>query len=196
MTSKGFRQPALSGMSSSTSVRNTYNTAAIHTAVGALKLLICWGEVPVKSITALRSLAFTRIATLICAPLSSGKVNSPSCKRVITRRTDSSAFACTWLMYACTTSRPKCSTILRSSCTPFSLAAICAFKSAMFCWVLREGYWPLLSSATISSWRSTPLSTNLKLLICTPSSSMRVENGGMEPGVVPPTSAWWPREPT
>ena len=25
---------------------------------------------------------------------------------------------------------------------------------------------------------------------------MRVENGGMEPGVVPPMSAWWPRLPT
>jgi hypothetical protein len=35
-----------------------------------------------------------------------------------------------------------------------------------------------------------------QLLICTPSSSMRVENGGIEPGVVPPMSAWWPRLPT
>ena len=38
-TSSGFRQPALSGMSSSTSVRNTYSTAAMLTAAGALKLL-------------------------------------------------------------------------------------------------------------------------------------------------------------
>jgi hypothetical protein len=36
----------------------------------------------------------------------------------------------------------------------------------------------------------------LTLSICTPSSSMRVENGGIEPGVVPPMSAWWPRLPT
>jgi hypothetical protein len=41
-----------------------------------------------------------------------------------------------------------------------------------------------------------PRSTSLTLLICTPSSSMRVENGGIEPGVVPPMSAWWPRLPT
>src|SRR5687768_4697341 len=63
ITFSGFRQPALSGMSSSTSVRNTYSTAAMHTAVGALKLLVCWGEVPVKSISALRFLVSTRIAT-------------------------------------------------------------------------------------------------------------------------------------
>src|SRR5690349_23618620 len=37
-TSSGFRQPALSGMSSPTSVRKTYRTAAIETAEGALKL--------------------------------------------------------------------------------------------------------------------------------------------------------------
>ena len=39
MTLSGLRQPALSGMSSSTSMRNTYSTAAMHTARGALKLL-------------------------------------------------------------------------------------------------------------------------------------------------------------
>ena len=38
MTSSGFRQPALSGMSSATRVRKTYSTAAMQTAVGALKL--------------------------------------------------------------------------------------------------------------------------------------------------------------
>src|SRR5690242_12951655 len=34
----------------------------------------------------------------------------------------------------------------------------------------------------------------LKLLIKTPSSARFVENGGMEPGVMPPISAWWARE--
>ncbi len=56
MTFYGFRQPAFSGISSSTSVRNTYSTAAMQTAVGALKLFCCCGEVPVKSISALRRL--------------------------------------------------------------------------------------------------------------------------------------------
>ena len=82
-------------MSSSTSVRNTYSTAAMHTARGALKLFTCCGEVPVKSISAQRSLVSTRIATWICAPLSRGSVNWPSFRRVITRRTDSSALSCT-----------------------------------------------------------------------------------------------------
>src|SRR5690349_6328103 len=70
----GFRQPALSGISSSTSVRKTYRTAAIATAVGALKLFSSCGDVPVKSISAERAFASTRIATQILAPLSSGSV--------------------------------------------------------------------------------------------------------------------------
>ena len=66
----------------------------------------------------------------------------------------------------------------------------------MFCAGLRDGNSPDCSSATISASRSTPRSTSLTLSICTPSSSIRVENGGIEPGVTPPMSAWWPREPT
>ena len=98
ITSSGFRQPAFSGMSSSTSVRNTYSTAAMHTAVGALKLFSSCAEVPVKSIVAERLPASTRIATLICAPLSSGSVKAPFWSCVITRRTDSSALSCTCRM--------------------------------------------------------------------------------------------------
>src|SRR5437764_12808671 len=72
ITFSGFRQPALSGISSLTSVRNTYSTAAMHTALGALKLFTCCGDVPVKSMSAERDAASTRIVTQICAPLSSG----------------------------------------------------------------------------------------------------------------------------
>jgi hypothetical protein len=68
----------------------------MHTARGALKLLICWSLVPEKSMTALRPAVSTVTATRICAPLSSGSVNCPSLSRVITRRTDSSALSCTW----------------------------------------------------------------------------------------------------
>ncbi|MNV21319.1 hypothetical protein D3C71_1122510 [compost metagenome] len=98
ITLSGLRHPAFSGMSSSTSVRNTYSTAAMHTAVGALKLFVCCALVPVKSMVALRLCASTFTATLICAPLSSGSVNAPSFRRVMTRRTDSSALSCTWRM--------------------------------------------------------------------------------------------------
>src|SRR3954465_2660175 len=71
ITFSGLRQPALSGMSSLTRVRNTYSTAAKQTADGALELLASWDEVPVKSMSALRVARSTRIATLITAPLSS-----------------------------------------------------------------------------------------------------------------------------
>src|SRR4051812_9539607 len=66
----GLRQPALSGISSSTRVRNTYSTAAMQTADGALKLFGNCAEVPVKSTVALRSSRLTLIATSIRAPLS------------------------------------------------------------------------------------------------------------------------------
>jgi len=71
ITLSGCRQPELSGMSSSTRVRNTYSTAAMATLDGALKLSASCGEVPVKSISAVRSPALTVTATLTCAPLSS-----------------------------------------------------------------------------------------------------------------------------
>ena len=41
ITCKGLRQPAFKGMSSSTKLRNTYRTAAMQTALGALKLFVC-----------------------------------------------------------------------------------------------------------------------------------------------------------
>src|SRR5476649_107672 len=112
ITVKGFKQPALSGISSSTKVRNTYSTAAMQTADGALKLLDSWLDVPVKSMVALRVAASTRIATLICAPLSRSSTYWPSFRVAITRRTASSALSCTWPIYACTTGKPKWATIL------------------------------------------------------------------------------------
>ena len=97
-TFSGFRQPALSGMSSSTRVRKTYSTAAIVTAFGALKLFGSCALVPVKSIVASRVAACTVTFTAICAPLSSGSVYCPSFNAVMTRRTDSSALSCTCCM--------------------------------------------------------------------------------------------------
>ena len=66
----GFRHPEFSGMSSSTSVRNTYRTAAMATEDGALKLSLSWAEVPVKSTSAVLATRSTRTATRITAPLS------------------------------------------------------------------------------------------------------------------------------
>ncbi len=70
--SNGLRQPALRGISSSTRVRKTYNTAALQTAVGALKLLGSWGDVSVKSIFALRF--FLSILTEIYILLPSSRI--------------------------------------------------------------------------------------------------------------------------
>ena len=70
ITVSGAKQPELSGMSSSTRVRNTYSTAAMATLEGALKFPASCGEVPVKSISAVRSAALTRTATRTTAPLS------------------------------------------------------------------------------------------------------------------------------
>ena len=70
MSSSGFRQPAFIGISSSTSVRNTYSTAARVTGSGALKLSGCCALVPVKSMVAARRWWSMRIATRTTAPLS------------------------------------------------------------------------------------------------------------------------------
>ncbi|CFU08354.1 Uncharacterised protein [Bordetella pertussis] len=83
-----------------------------------------------------------------------------------------------------------------SSCTPFSLAAICACRSAMFWSGLRAGQRPEARISRASRSRNSPLPTSWKLVNSTPSSSTVRESGGIEPGVVPPMSAWWPREPT
>ena len=52
-------------------------------------------DVPVKSMVAVLLSFLIEIFTFIKAPLSSGSSNAPSFSTPITRRTDSSAFACT-----------------------------------------------------------------------------------------------------
>ena len=98
-TSRGFRQPLLSGMSSATSVRKTYSTAAITTELGALKLPGCCGEVPVKSRTALRAARSTRRADLDDgAAVGLVAVRAVARDAATIRRTDSSALSCTCRM--------------------------------------------------------------------------------------------------
>ena len=67
----GRRQPSLSGMSASISVRKTYSTAAVQTASGALKLPALWADVPAKSITAARAARSILTDTSIALPSSS-----------------------------------------------------------------------------------------------------------------------------
>ncbi len=70
----------------------------MQTAVGALKL---FGELRRRAgeidLGAARG-GVDAIATLISAPLSSCSANAPSFRRVMTRRTDSSALSCTCRM--------------------------------------------------------------------------------------------------
>ncbi len=93
-------------------------------------------------------------------------------------------------MYARITSRPYCPTMRRSSSTPFSLAATCALRSARFVSGFLDGYSALVSRCLVSVSRSRPSSTSSQLSISTPSSSMRVLAAGIEPGDMPPISAW------
>src|SRR5438270_5810498 len=65
--------------------------------------------------------------------------------------------------------------------------------SARFVSTDRLGKGPEFSKSRSSSNFETPPSTNLKLRMSTPSSARFFENGGMEPGVMPPISAWCAR---
>ena len=56
----------------------------------------------------------------------------------------------------------------------------------------RAGHWPEPSSARISASRKWPSSTSSALSISTPSSSIERLSGGIDPGAIPPMSAWWP----
>ena len=99
MTLSGFRQPALSGMSSSIRVRNTYSTAARHTAAGALKLLACCAEVPVKSMSRAPARAIDPHLHLDHrAVVHLVRVTRRRCSAAMTRRTASSALSWTWHM--------------------------------------------------------------------------------------------------
>ena len=84
----------------------------------------------------------------------------------------------------------------RSSSAPFSFAAIWARRSARLVSGSRDGYSAPVSRASVCASRNSPSSTSSQLSISTPSSSIRVLFAGMEPGEIPPISAWCPREAT
>lgn len=137
-------------------------------------------------------------------------------------RTASSAFSCTveqngvnyaqrprpkhylpYLMYACTTSRPYLLIRSFTSPMPLLLAATWARRSDKLSDRFRvpehgachdsRGILAgdINSSVMPSSW-NWPSRTNLKALMHAPSSTSVLENGGIEPGEIPPISAWWP----
>jgi hypothetical protein len=129
ITFSGFRQPALSGMSSLTSVRNTYSTAAMQTARGALKLFTCCGEVPVKSISRC-GLRVDADRHLDLRAVVQRQVKLPSFSFVMTRRTDSSALSCTWPHVGLHDFQPELVDHLAQLLHALLVAAICALQVA------------------------------------------------------------------
>ena len=101
-------------------------------------------------------------------------------------------------MYARTTSRPHSSINSVTSTIPRWLAATCARRSAKLSLKFRVPELPstLPGSFKIAvmpaSWNSSP-STSLNDLNAAPSWTNVFECGGIEPGVMPPISAWCPR---
>jgi hypothetical protein len=79
---------------------------------------------------------------------------------------------------------------------PFSFAAIWARRSARFVAGAREGYMAVSRRLIVPASLSLPPVTSSQLSISTPSSSTRVLALGMDPGDIPPISAWCPREAT
>eukprot|EP00982_Pelagococcus_subviridis_P008144 30817-Pelagococcus_subviridis.AAC.1 len=85
------------------------------------------------------------------------------------------------------------------SAIPRWFAATCAARSLRLSRSFRVPGLPsggFVSSAVIPSSMKTPPSTSLNVLIAAPSSASVLENGGIDPGVIPPTSAWCPRDAT
>lgn len=73
---------------------------------------------------------------------------------------------------------------------PISFAATCASKSETLSSILRD----YLNSYLKFYYWNSPSFINSNFSIATPYSSSDFENAGMLPGVIPPISAWWPRE--
>ena len=85
------------------------------------------------------------------------------------------------------------------SAIPRRFAAACALRSLRQSASLRVPGEPVsgcVSRAAMPSSSYVPRSTSLNDLIAAPSSAIVRENGGIDPGVIPPTSAWCPREAT
>jgi len=80
----------------------------------------------------------------------------------------------------------------RTAAAPAWQAAIWAFRSARLAAGSRAGQGPEVRTARVSASRKRPSRMIGRASSMTPSSSMVLENGGMEPGCTPPMSAWWP----
>mmetsp|Transcript_28012 Transcript_28012/g.85921 ORF Transcript_28012/g.85921 Transcript_28012/m.85921 type:complete len:205 (-) Transcript_28012:1361-1975(-) len=110
-------------------------------------------------------------------------------------------------MYAATVLAPYSRSSASNKAAPFAFAATCARRSLSVSDMLRHAAnWRSglsgggvlragdSSNSTMPFSSKTPFFTNRKASMTAPSSASVVESAGIEPGVDPPTSAWWPRE--
>lgn len=84
--------------------------------------------------------------------------------------------------------------------TTHNMLWLTAFKSLSTSRIFRHPELPgyLAGFSTMYSYSpflsNTPSFTSLKLTISAPSSKIFTEVGGIDPGRIPPMSAWWPRD--
>ena len=169
--------------------------------LGALVLAYTWCPVPLKSKMAVLVYLLIVRARLIKVPSSmqsyeiTVSISFNQLLREILQSIflmDSSALSYIHSMYWIVVSNEVSDISSINKCTPLLLEAICACKSLILSLSSRL----LLKSCLVSSILSCPFSTILKLFIATPSSSNTFEKGGIDPGVIPPISAWCPLEAT
>ena len=197
ITVTGFRQPEFSGISSATSVRSTYSTAAMATEDGALKLPGSCAEVPVKSISAdrlrlvhpHRDLDHRAAVELVAALAVAQRPDHPA-HRLLGVVLHVPHVGVHHVQPEVLDQRPQFGDALLVG---GDLRAQVGQVGRRVAGRVRGR---AQQAASVSASRSSPPATSSQLSISTPSSSTRVLNAGIEPGVIPPISAWWPREAT
>jgi hypothetical protein len=160
------------------------------TARGAFKLLAGSSPaVPAKSTR--RRPPTTSRRTQIRDPSSIASANTRTPGASPATAAATAAAASSWIpaITAVTSSVPYSAHRSCSSRAPAWFAAICASRSAMFSAGRRAGYVPEDSTASTAPLSKTPPWTAGSARNTTPSSSRLRANGGIDPGIVPPTSA-------
>ena len=201
-TVTGSRQPSLSGIASPIMQRRLYTIMESVTALGALWFPSTCGPVPVKSNTASPRSPSTVTLRWIGDPSSMASRASATRdpKRRRSRRTAAAQLCWMYSMYACTTRSERSRTMPSTSATPRLLAAIWALRSDTLSRRLRvpeeSGEVGVVRMREMPSSWNTPSETSLNATMAAPSCASEVELGGIEPGAMPPMSAWCPREAT
>ncbi len=196
-TSTGRRQPALAGMSrpwAAARERSTYRAADRVMARTALTLPRTWGAEPVKSRTRLsprfsrrRRMGMSR-APRPSSSRKSVKPQAPSGRSRKLARVRASAWSRSAAAWAAQASCPWPANSSSSRARPVRLAMNWAAKSPR----RSSGVRTLARSRAMRSGSVLPSLTRRRGGMTRPSWWME-EDRGMDPGDMPPTSAWWAR---